>query len=151
MMAKIVTVNRIKSNDDATLSTVSIDDKFFCFGLEDEYRENKIAAETRIPAGEYQLKLREHGGFHNRYKDKFVFHRGMIEVCDVPNFTDILIHIGNTDKDTAGCLLVGMGATVGLDDISIQSSRIAYISFYNEVVYSVGRGDAKIIYIDSDR
>ena len=32
---------------------------------------------------------------------------GMLEVLDVPNFKYILIHCGNTDEDTAGCLLLG--------------------------------------------
>ena len=32
---------------------------------------------------------------------------GMLEVCDVPNFKYILLHCGNTDEDTAGCLLLG--------------------------------------------
>jgi hypothetical protein len=31
----------------------------------------------------------------------------MLEIRDVPNFTHILLHCGNTDDDTDGCLLVG--------------------------------------------
>ena len=31
----------------------------------------------------------------------------MLHVLDVPNFEYILIHCGNTDEHTAGCLLVG--------------------------------------------
>ena len=31
----------------------------------------------------------------------------MLELQDVPNFKYILIHTGNTDEHTAGCLLVG--------------------------------------------
>ena len=89
-----ITVVRIKSDDDATLSLVSVDGYFQCFGLEDEYREEKIAGETRIPAGLYNVGVRDEGGFHNRYMRKFSkFHRGMLEVQDVPNFKYILILI----------------------------------------------------------
>jgi pheromone shutdown protein TraB len=31
----------------------------------------------------------------------------MLHITDVPNFEYILIHCGNTDEHTAGCLLVG--------------------------------------------
>ena len=34
-------------------------------------------------------------------------HRGMLHIVDVPNFEYILIHCGNTDEHTAGCLLLG--------------------------------------------
>ena len=34
-------------------------------------------------------------------------HKGMLWLQDVPNFTWILIHTGNTDSHTAGCLLLG--------------------------------------------
>jgi len=41
-----------------------VDGQFVCFGLEDEYREDKVAGETRIPSGTYQVALRKEGGFH---------------------------------------------------------------------------------------
>ena len=31
----------------------------------------------------------------------------MLQVLNVPNFEYILIHCGNTDEHTAGCLLIG--------------------------------------------
>ena len=82
--------------------------KFLCYTLEDEHREDKIMSETRIPAGTYKLKFRNEGGFHNKYSKRFSsIHKGMLEVCDVPNFKYILIHCGNDDSHTAGCLLLG--------------------------------------------
>jgi hypothetical protein len=145
-----ITVNRFKSNNDATLSAVSIDGEFQCFGLEDEYREDKIAGETRIPAGRYRVGIRDVGGFHGRYGRKFNFHVGMLQVLDVPNFEYILIHIGNTDKDTAGCLLIGENCTAG-DSLTVLSSTAAYKKFYVKVIESAVNGDLFINYVDSDR
>ena len=103
-------LQRFSGGEDSTLGLVFIDGKFVCFSCEDEYRAEKVAGETRIPAGTYAIKVRTHGGYHKRYSQRFPFHRGMLELCDVPGFTDILIHVGNTEKDTAGCLLVGTTA-----------------------------------------
>lgn len=145
-----ITVSRFVSDKDATLSHVHVDDKFVCFGLEDEFRADKVPGETRIPAGCYAIKLKTFGGFHGRYARKFPFlHRGMLQVCDVPDFTDILIHIGNTDDDTAGCLLVGLGCTTA-GGISISSSSMAYQKLYQIVVDAAIAGDLTIEYIDFD-
>lgn len=57
-----IKVSRFAADDETTISLVTVDGEFVCFGLEDEYREIKIPGETRIPAGLYQLKLRKHGG-----------------------------------------------------------------------------------------
>jgi hypothetical protein len=81
---------------------------FVCYTLEDEKRNEKVYGETRIPAGTYKLKLRTEGGYHQKYSKRFPdIHRGMLHVTDVPGFEYILIHCGNTDEHTAGCLLVG--------------------------------------------
>ena len=81
---------------------------FLCFTLEDQKREVKVYGETRIPKGTYQIKYRKEGGYHNKYSKRFPsIHRGMLEIRDVPNFSHILLHCGNTDDDTDGCLLVG--------------------------------------------
>ena len=47
-------VERFTSDKDATISAIYLDDVFQCFGLEDEYREEKVASETRFPAGSYK-------------------------------------------------------------------------------------------------
>ena len=107
-------VLRISSGVDSTNGLLFIVDEetgkkeFLAYTLEDEYREEKKDGETRIPAGEYELGLRTVGGFHQKYSQRFPdIHRGMLHVLDVPGFEYILIHCGNTDEHTAGCLLVG--------------------------------------------
>jgi len=82
--------------------------KFLAYTLEDEQRDKKVLGETRIPDGDYKLGLRKVGGYHARYTKRFPhIHIGMLHVLDVPGFEYILIHCGNTDEHTAGCLLVG--------------------------------------------
>jgi hypothetical protein len=104
-------VLRISSEKDSTsgiLFDTTSDKKFLCYTLEDEKRDEKIMGETRIPEGTYEIKLRTVGGFHQKYIKRFgSMHRGMLHIVDVPNFDYILIHCGNTDEHTAGCLLVG--------------------------------------------
>ena len=104
-------VIRYYSADDYTLGML-LDEtsgrEFLAYTLEDEHREVKVAGETRIPAGTYNITLRKVGGFHSKYSTKYgSMHKGMLWVRDVPGFEYILIHTGNTDEHTAGCLLVG--------------------------------------------
>ena len=146
-----IIVNRIVSDRNATLSEVYIDGVRECRGLEDEYRQHKVAGETRIPAGIYKLGIRNVGGFHNRYKAKFPnFHKGMLEVKDVPGFDYILIHIGNTEHDTAGCLLVGSTSVISDGTPTINSSTVAYEELYEKVIDAALAGDCTIEYRDSD-
>jgi|TARA_R100000353_G_scaffold175100_1_gene144571 hypothetical protein len=105
-------VLRISSGPDSTSGIMFIVDEdersFVCYTLEDEHRNEKKYGETRIPAGTYKIKLRTEGGYHQKYSKRFPsIHRGMLHITDVPNFEYILIHCGNTDEHTAGCLLVG--------------------------------------------
>ncbi len=148
----LITVERFASDTETTISLIRVDGEFVCFGLEDEYREVKVKHETRIPEGRYDMKLRKHGGFHARYAERFAdIHEGMLEVMEVPGFTDILIHVGNRERDTSGCLLVGMGATARPGDMSIASSVEAYRRLYPMVVDAAARGELSIEILDRDR
>lgn len=147
-----ILVDRFVSDDDATISRVSVDDKFVCFGLEDEFREEKVVGETRIPAGDYRVTLRTEGRFHDRYSKRFrEFHRGMLHIRDVPNFEFILIHCGNTDEDTKGCLLVGSQAITDPGNMMVTASANAYRRFYPMVVDAADNDDLSISFIDNDR
>tara|TARA_B100000519_G_C14209718_1_gene422054 strand:+ start:706 stop:1188 length:483 start_codon:yes stop_codon:yes gene_type:complete len=105
---------RYSSQKDSTLGILFlVDDEtnkkdFLCYTLEDEKRAIKVYGETRIPEGTYKIEYRKEGGYHNKYTKRFQnIHRGMLQLMDVPNFNYILIHCGNTDDDTDGCLLLG--------------------------------------------
>lgn len=127
-----LTVLRYNSEADYTDGLLFINGKFECYTLEDEFRTEKKWGETRIPDGEYKIELRIVGGFHSKYKHRFAFHKGMLHIKDVPGFEYILIHIGNSDDDTAGCLLVG--STADKDKGFIGASTKAYIDMYKKVI-----------------
>jgi hypothetical protein len=147
-------VLRFSSESDSTnglLLDVTDGVNFLAYTLEDEYRKDKISKETRIPAGTYEIKLRNEGGFNKRYSKKYSsIHRGMLHIIDVPNFEYILIHVGNSDEHTAGCLLVG--DTQENNQINkngfIGSSGNAYKRIYPLIADAVENEGVTIQYID---
>lgn len=140
---------RYKSEDDYTDGMLFIDDDAKVFTIEDEKRTVKVFGETRVPDGRFKVALRREGSFHERYTKKFNhqssrhfisedWHQGMLCIYNYDNwvlrtaeyvFQYILIHIGNDDDDTAGCLLTGM--TQSMDDAGfIGQSTDAYKLVY---------------------
>ena len=98
-----------------TIGKLYIDGEYFCDTLEDKDRgltdgmtvseisKIKIKKETAIPTGTYKVTIT----YSNRFK------KNMPLINDVKGFEGIRIHSGNTDKDTEGCLLVGMNLERG--------------------------------------
>lgn len=147
-----IVVDRFVSDADTTISRVMVDGDFACFGLEDEYREEKVPKETRIPAGTYPIRLLKKGSHHERYSNRFPdIHRGMLHLQDVPNFTGILIHVGNTEKDTDGCLLVGSQAITEPSQMAVTQSVVAYRRLYTMVAEAAADGTLTIEFQDNDR
>jgi len=144
-----IKVNRYKSNNKATLSKIYLDGVFFCFGVEDQYQKVKIMHETRIPAGTYNIKLRKTGGLNSKYASKYDFHKGMLHIQNVPGFTNIYIHIGNTDDHTSGCLIVGRERDE--DKLTVSFSKYAYSKLYKAVTDAVISGYLDISFEDNDR
>ena len=147
----LILVARYKSNANETLSRIFVDGVKVCEGLEDEYREVKVKGETRIPAGVYKVKVRKVGGFHERFSKRFKFHEGMLEICNVPGFTDVLIHTGNVDEDTMGCLLVGSSVEPTANGYRLNASAVAYEKLYRMVINAAKEGSLQIEYQDHDR
>jgi len=151
-------VLRFSSEADSTngllFEVTDIGRKFLAYTLEDEARALKVRGETRVPAGIYKIELRKEGGFHERYTKKYPgIHRGMLHVTDVPNFEYILIHTGNTDEHTAGCLLVADSQENNqlLPDGFIGKSVNAYKRIYPRIAAAIANGEEVYIeYIDYD-
>lgn len=149
----VIDLIRYNSTNDYTDGFIFIDGVFECYTIEDEKRSKKVWGETRIPEGVYNIDLRREGGFHKRYSKKFPeLHHGMLCVHNAENwkvinngleFQYILFHIGNTDKDTAGCILVGDTAYSGKGFIGNSTS--AYVDFYEIVCDALLTGEDVIL------
>jgi hypothetical protein len=76
----------------------------------------------------------------------------MLWVRDVPNFEYILIHIGNTDQNSSGCLLVGDSQTQNITKNGfIGASTDAYKRIYPKIAdVLVSGGKVDITYVDYD-
>jgi hypothetical protein len=131
-----LTVVRTQFGTDATNGILLVDGLFECYTLEDQYQAVKVMHETCIPEGTYDIKFRTVGGFHSKYLERYGnAHYGMLHLQDVPNFTYILIHAGNTDEHTSGCLIVGetqQDLDIS-DDGFIGHSGKAYSKLYSKV------------------
>lgn len=87
----------------------------------------------RIPAGTYPLRLRTVGKKHADYLKHYGshFHKGMVEIAEVPGREFIELHVGNTIADTLGCSLPGL--SYGKDEdgnYAVAESRRAYEKAY---------------------
>jgi hypothetical protein len=127
---------RTQFGTDATNGLLFIDGQFECYTLEDQYQAVKVMHETCIPEGTYKIIFRKVGGFHERYSKRYQnAHYGMLWLQDVPEFEYILIHGGNTDDNTSGCIIVG-DTQQDLDvskDGFIGASQQAYQKMYRRI------------------
>jgi hypothetical protein len=100
-----LTLKRNFKGADYTIGKLYIDGHYFCDTLEDTVRpaNKKISGKTAIPAGNYKVIK----SYSPRFK------KILPEILNVPNFTGVRIHAGNTAKDTDGCILLGLNKTKG--------------------------------------
>lgn len=136
----LIKVERFIHHPDCEIGRVYVNNEFVCFSIEDANRPNKIKGETCIPLGKYPLGTRLSPRFSK------IFNHDMIWVQNVPGFEFILIHWGNTIKDTEGCLIIGdkIGIVNQLD--AVLNSRNTYVKFYDKVIASIKAGGQFIEY-----
>jgi hypothetical protein len=118
-------LKRIAKRPTYTIGKLYIDGVYFCDTIEDCDRgldqnlpvsvnkAKKKHGETAIPTGRYQVTL---GVKSPRFslKKQYDFCKGYLpRLMNVPAFDGVLIHIGNTAKDSEGCILVGKNKEVG--------------------------------------
>ncbi|EHV0897288.1 hypothetical protein KZ769_001231 [Campylobacter jejuni] len=132
-----ITINRRYTGKTCVIGKFKVlDDEekiiFECFSLEEDKEGVERNKDLRIPEGIYDLKRHSPSRFENTLrsitkKDDDT----MINVYndDVPSSRAILIHWGNTDKDTQGCILLGL--TKDNNNESVGQSRQACKEFYD--------------------
>lgn len=100
-----INVKRTFKGQKYTIGKLYIDGHYLCDTLEDTVRPagTKIAGKTAIPAGTYKVKKT----MSPRFK------KVLPEILNVPGFSGVRIHAGNTAADTDGCLLLGLNKAKG--------------------------------------
>ena len=132
-------LKRIAKKNGYTIGKLSINGKYFCDTLEDSDRgldssmsldvlkHKKLAHITAIPTGRYQVVMNVVSPRLSKSKFYKQFGEGRVpRLLNVPAFEGILIHCGNTAKDTDGCILVGKNSQVGM----VLDSKITYSNLY---------------------
>jgi hypothetical protein len=122
-----IDIYRQPSSDRSTIGELYVNKRFQCYTLEDVVRPNKIQGMTAIPSGSYDVLIT----FSQR------FQRDLPLIADVPRFSGIRIHPGNTDADTEGCILVGTQA--GIDVVT--NSRAAFDKLFAMMEESDSNGE----------
>ena len=110
----LIEVKRFEFKDTYTVGKMYIDNIYECYTLEDVVRKGaKVNGQTAIPTGTYSVII----NVSNRFK------RRLPLLLNVPGFTGVRIHTGNSSADTHGCILLGSTWT-GKD--FIQGSKAAF-------------------------
>lgn len=122
-------VQRSPSSAHSTIGELSVDGRFECYTLEDVIRPPgvKVPGQTCIPPGTYAVQLTMSQRFN----------RVLPLLIDVPMFSGIRIHPGNTDANTEGCILVGW--VKGVDQI--LQSRDAFAALFSKLLDAETKGD----------
>lgn len=140
----VIEVKRKSHTNRSTIGEVWLNGVFECYSLEDCVREVpgkpvtqwKIAGQTAIPVGTYDVVI----DFSNR------FQRLMPHILDVPGFTGVRIHSGNTDKDTEGCILVGQEKTTDF----IGHSKLAFDSLFSQLQDAIAKGETVTVTVTNE-
>lgn len=142
--------------DRYTIGKLYIDGKSFCDTLEDtdrgltssmsdaQIRGMKIKGETAIPTGRYLVDMKtvspRFGG-----RAQYQFCKGRLpRLCNTPGYQGVLIHIGNTAKDTDGCILVGENKEKG----KVLNSTATFRKLYPILKAADERGEQIYITIE---
>jgi hypothetical protein len=131
-----IRVTREHYSPDYTIGRMLIDGRFECYTLEDGIRTNKVYGETAIPVGRYPVTITHSPSFK----------RLLPLLENVPNFSGIRIHPGNSKVDTLGCILVGQGWTPGADRIS--ASRLAFDALFPKIEAALRAGQSVVLTIE---
>ena len=145
-----IVVKRIAKRDTYTIGKLYIDGEYFCDTLEDkdrglkqsmslyEIRQKKVYGQTAIPLGTYEVTLHTVSPKYSK-KPWYVKFCGakMPRILNIPGYDGVLIHPGNTDKDTMGCLLVGQNTVIG----KVTNSKATFEKLYPILKAASDRGE----------
>ena len=146
-----ILIDRKWKKEEYTIGKLYVDGVFFSNTLEDkdrglmssmspeEIKKEKKSGETAIPTGTYKIRM-------DISSPRFSRSNWYIKNCngariprlkDVPGYDGVLIHCGNTAKDTEGCILVGKNDVKGM----VTKSKDYFLKLYNIMYAAYKKGE----------
>ena len=135
-------LQRLTHDDRPTVGVIKHRGEMLCGTIEDRKQPPgvKVAGKTRIPEGAYRLRWRTAGRWAERFQKQGF--PGSLEICGVPGFSAVLVHIGNDETDTEGCVLPNR--YLYLDQRTGGKSRDATLAIYRLVHETGGEWEISI-------
>lgn len=152
-----ITVDRKWKKSTYTIGNLYVDGKLFCNTMEDKDRgltksmplskikEVKVADVTAIPTGTYNVRM-------DTISPKYSLKPWYVKNChgakvprleNVPGYSGVLIHTGNTAKDSSGCILVGKNDVAGM----VTNSKNIFLELYKKMYDAHIKGEKITIII----
>ena len=151
-----IILNRKYKKANYTIGEILIDNKFFCSTIEDtdrglkdsmsiaEIKRIKIQNKTAIPTGTYKITLDVISPKFSKKSYYMNFCKGRVpRLLNVKGFEGILIHRGATEKNSAGCLIVGYNTIKG----QLTNSQKAFEGLYKILKEHKDKGEELFIEI----
>ena len=153
-----IRVERKWKKEEYTIGRLYVNGVFECNTLEDKDRglkqnmpidkikEVKVAAITAIPTGHYKIRM-------DIVSPKYALKAWYLTNChgaklprimDVPGYSGVLIHPGNTAQDTDGCILVGKNDVKGM----VTNSKNTFLKLYNKMYEAYTKNEDIILTIE---
>ena len=138
-------VRRIALKDNYTIGKLYINGEYFCDCCEDKVRdlskEVKVPNHTAIPYGTYEITMDVRStkfSDFEKYPWAKEYDGYLPRLTNVPLFVGVLLHVGNSDVDSSGCLLVGENKVVGK---VINSTKTFHRLMHEYLIPAKNRGE----------
>lgn len=115
-----IVIKRIIKNPKYTIGNLSVDGHKVCNTLEDPDRElyqsftieeiksKKVYGDTAIPIGTYEIDMNTISPKYSSKSWAACCKGKLPRLKNVKGYEGVLVHVGNSAKDTLGCILVGI-------------------------------------------
>lgn len=132
------TIGRLYINGKLFSSTIEDKDRGLTSNMTDsQIKGLKVYGETAIPIGTYTIDMNT---ISPKFKDRSwakPYGGKLPRLLNVKGFEGVLIHVGNTQKDSLGCILVGINIKKGM----VTSSTEYFHKLMKELLAAKLRGE----------
>lgn len=145
-----LTLKRIAKRPTYTIGKLYINGVYFADTIEDkdrgltqsmpvaEIKKRKVYSQTAIPTGTYTISMNTVSPKYSKRDFYKKLCNGKVpRLLNVPGYDGVLIHVGNTERDTAGCILVGQNTSVG----KVLNSQVTFTRLYKVLKDAADKGE----------